>query len=80
MKKKINCTFPQEIIGEPLLYNLSRDFDVVPNIRGASVTDDSGFLALELDGEEQAIELAVTYLRERGVTVEIGASRGASAG
>ncbi len=38
MKIKIYCTFPQVIIREPLLYNLGRNFNVIPNIRGASVT------------------------------------------
>jgi len=78
MKKKINCTFPQQIIREPLLYNLSRDFTVVPNIRGASVTDDSGFMALELEGEQENIDRAILYLRDRGVRVEVAEERGAS--
>ena len=71
MKKNLNCTFPPETIGQPLLYNLSRDYRVVPNIRGASVTDDSGFLALELEGDEECIGRAIEYLRELGVNIEI---------
>jgi ABC-type methionine transport system ATPase subunit len=70
MKIKIYCTFPQEIIREPLLYNLSRNFNVIPNIRGASVTDESGFMALELEGTESELEGAVSYLKEKGVKVE----------
>ena len=70
MKIKIYCTFPQEIIREPLLYNLGRNFNVIPNIRGASVTDESGFMALELEGREDELASAVAYLKEKGVRVE----------
>ncbi len=30
MKRKLFLTFPQRILGEPLLYTLGRDFKVVP--------------------------------------------------
>jgi len=71
MKIKIYCTFPQEIIREPLLYNLSRSFNVIPNIRGASVTEESGFMALELEGTKEELDGAVNFLKEKGVKVEM---------
>jgi len=43
---------------------------VIPNIRAASITDTLALVAVEIEGEETAIEQSVAYLRERGVRVE----------
>lgn len=66
----IHCTFPKDLIHEPLLYNLGVDFGVVPNIRGATISDDIGLVYLDLEGNEAEVEKAVEYLKERGVAVE----------
>ncbi|MGQ0551833.1 MAG: NIL domain-containing protein [Planctomycetota bacterium] len=66
----VYCTFPKEMIREPLLYNLGRSFKVVPNIRGATISDDIGLMYLELEGPDPEIEKALDYLRTRGVRVE----------
>ena len=71
MKRQIFCTFPQDLIKEPLLFTLGNQFQVVPNIRGASVTDEVAILSLELEGDTQGVESAIAYLKEMGVTVEV---------
>ncbi len=71
MKSRLFLTFPQRILGEPLLYTLGKDFSVVPNIQGASITKDRGLMALELSGEEAEIQRAISYMKEKGVTVEV---------
>lgn len=71
MNSRLFLTFPQRILGEPLLYTLGREFRVVPNIRGASITKDRGIMALDLEGEEAEVQRAVDYLRSKGVTVEL---------
>jgi ABC-type methionine transport system ATPase subunit len=70
MKQRFFLTFPQQILGEPLIYTLTRDYDVVPNIQGASITEQTGMMALELTGEPDCIERAVAYLRSRNVAVD----------
>ncbi len=70
MRRKIFCTFPQQLIKEPLLYNLGKNFKVIPNIRGASVTEDLALMALELEGDEEEVTRAVDFLVEKGVKVE----------
>ncbi len=67
---KFYLTYPQRLVREPLIYHLSRKFDVVFNVRGASVNEEIGIIALELDGDADVIEAAVAWLREQGVTVE----------
>jgi L-aspartate semialdehyde sulfurtransferase ferredoxin len=69
--RKFFCTFPQELISEPIIsHTLGEKFGVVPNIRAASISDNLALVAVEIDGEQDAIDLAVAYLRERGVRVE----------
>ena len=70
MKRKIFCTFPQALIKEPLLFTLGTRFQVVPNIRGASVTEELAILSLELEGEDASVIAAIEYLIEQGVKVE----------
>ena len=69
-RQKFYLTYPQRLVREPLIYHLSRKFDVVFNVRGASVNEEIGIIALELDGAPDVVEAAVTWLREQGVTVE----------
>jgi ABC-type methionine transport system ATPase subunit len=69
--RKYFCTFPQHLISEPIIsHTLGSKFKVIPNIRAASITDTLALVAVEIDGEDDAIERSIEYLRERGVRVE----------
>ena len=72
VKKNIHFEFSQELVRRPLLYQLNRKFDVIINIRGASVTDEGGFLALELEGDVAEVERVMNYLKDQGVEVADG--------
>ncbi|MBL8862963.1 MAG: NIL domain-containing protein [Planctomycetes bacterium] len=68
---KYFCTFPQELISEPIIsHTLGEKFGVVPNIRAASITDTMALVAVEIEGEEAAILASVNYLKSRGVRIE----------
>ena len=69
-RAKFYMTYPKKLVREPLIYWVSRKFDVITNIRSASVSEEIGIIALELDGTPDAIEAAVAWFREQGVTVE----------
>jgi ABC-type methionine transport system ATPase subunit len=71
-KKNIHFEFDQDLVREPLLYKINRSFDVIVNIRGASVTDQGGFIALELEGEQSEINRVLEYLRGQGVKLGEG--------
>ena len=68
--KKVFLTFPQKIIKEPIVYTIGHKYQVITNIRGASVTDEVGLVALELVGDPVEIDKAIDYMREAGVKVE----------
>jgi len=63
-------TYPKELIQEPLIYNIGRNFNVATNIRQATVSETIGLVALELDGESEDIDKAIEYLTAKGVKVE----------
>jgi ABC-type methionine transport system ATPase subunit len=68
---KYFCTFPQDLISEPIIsHTLGDKFGVVPNIRAASITDTMALVAVEIEGDEAAINSSVAYLKQRGVKVE----------
>src|SRR5438034_7647325 len=56
---RLRLTFPTELIQEPIVYRLVKDFDLVINIRRADVKADHGWIALELEGDEGALERGV---------------------
>jgi ABC-type methionine transport system ATPase subunit len=69
-KRRVMFTFPAELIQEPIIYNLGRQFDVVTNIRRADVSEDKGWVALELEGEEENIEQGIAWVTAKGVRVD----------
>ncbi len=70
MKERFYLTYPPALITQPLIYLLIKKFDIIPNIRGANVSDEMGLLAIEMEGTQSDIDQAIAWLREQGVTVE----------
>jgi molybdopterin converting factor small subunit len=68
--RKLYLTFPQELIREPIIFRVGHDFKVVTNIRGASVSDNIGFVAIEIEGEAAELDRAVAWLKKKGVKIE----------
>ncbi len=62
--------FPPQLITRPLLWELCKEFQVVTNIRQASVTDEVGIVSLSMDGEAEEIAKAVAWLEAAGVRVD----------
>jgi L-aspartate semialdehyde sulfurtransferase ferredoxin len=70
VRGKLYLTYPEKLVKAPLIYQMSRKFDLVFNVRSASVSEEIGIIALELDGRQEEIEAAVEWFRAQGVTVE----------
>lgn len=62
--------YPAKLITRPVLYELGHDFDVVTNIRQASVNSEVGVVSIELEGERAEIKRAIIWLEELGIKVE----------
>ncbi len=69
-KRRVMLTFPEELIKEPIIYNLGQQFKVVTNVRRADISEDRGWAVLELEGDEQDIELGITWVISKGVRVD----------
>jgi hypothetical protein len=63
-------TFPRDLIKEPIIYQLSHKFEVVTNIRRADVSEDRGWVVLELEGVDKEIEAGIAWVKEKGVRVD----------
>jgi molybdopterin synthase sulfur carrier subunit len=70
LKRRVTLTFPPKLIREPVIYNIGHRFKVVTNIRSANVSENVGWVTLEIDGEEEEYSKALDYLNEVGVTVK----------
>jgi hypothetical protein len=68
--QRVYLSYPPDLIHEPLIYRAGHDFGVVTNIRTATISDDAGLVALELQGEPEEINRALSWFRARGVKVE----------
>ena len=62
--------YPPRLIKKPLLWEVSRRFKIITNIRQASVTDEIGIVCLELDGPRAQVKAAIKWLVKQGVSVE----------
>jgi hypothetical protein len=63
-------TFSSELATEPIIHNLGMQFRLVPTIRRANITEEKGWIALELEGEEEDIEQAIAWVTGKGVRVD----------
>jgi L-aspartate semialdehyde sulfurtransferase ferredoxin len=69
-RQRVKFTFEQQLIKEPLIYELGKQFEIVTNIRRADVTADRGWVILELDGELPEIERGLDWVRSKGVRTD----------
>ena len=66
---RLFVSVPEPLVDRPMIYEVVKRFDVVPNIRRANVEARSGWVILELSGPQDRLDDAVSYLREVGCTV-----------
>jgi ABC-type methionine transport system ATPase subunit len=68
-KSRLHLSFPEPLVERPVIYEAANRFGVVPNIRRANVETHSGWVILELVGDQTAIDDAVNWFSEVGVIV-----------
>lgn len=69
-KKRLWLTYPRKAIQRPVIYEIGHKFDVITNIRQASVTEEVGIVSLELDGDRAEIKKAIQWMEKLGIKVE----------
>ena len=68
--KRVRFTFPEQLIKDPVIYLLGRQFQVITNVRMADVDEKTGWVILELEGEPDEIERSISWAQEKGVRVD----------
>lgn len=70
-RTRLHLTFPQDLMSEPVVHRVGTDFGLVVNIRRANLEEDrGGWMILEVEGEDERIGDAVTWLVGRGLQVD----------
>ena len=69
-KRRAKFTFPTDLITQPVIFDLGRNFQLITNIRRADVREDVGWVVLELEGEEEEIERGLIWVTSIGVRVD----------
>ena len=67
---RVKFSYSVEKVSLPVIDMLSKRFDLVSNIRRADVQDHSGWVVLQLDGEQDDIDAGLEWVREQGVIVD----------
>ena len=69
-KQRVKFTFEEELVKQPVIYELGRKFEIVTNFRRADVGEEVGWVVLELDGEETEIKRGLEWVSSTGVRVD----------
>ena len=62
--------YPPKLIRKPLIWQIGNKFNVITNIRQATVTDEIGIACLEVDGKREDVKASIKWLERMGVNVE----------
>ena len=69
--QRVKFTFPDDLVVRPIINELRRDFDIIPNIRRADIRDYEGWVILELDGMVSEIEKGLLWIDSIGIRVDL---------
>jgi len=69
--KRIVLHFPYKLADQPIVYKLTKDYDLEFNILKASIApEEEGLLVLELSGKGENYKQGIQYLKSVGVKVQ----------
>lgn len=69
-KRRAMFTFNEEQIRDPIIHNLGQQFNLIINIRRADLSEDKGWIVLELEGDEDDIEQGIAWVTSKGVRID----------
>jgi L-aspartate semialdehyde sulfurtransferase ferredoxin len=71
LSRRLFISVGENLVREPIIYQLVKQFDVVPNVRRANVLATEAWVVLELEAQsEKQLQQSIEYLRGIGATVE----------
>jgi ABC-type methionine transport system ATPase subunit len=69
-QERVKLTFPEHLVREPIIGRMVQEFDVMPNIRRASVEEHVGWMICEVTGDGAAVDRALAWLAGLGIQVD----------
>jgi ferredoxin len=71
VSKRIVLTFPHNAVGQPIVYRLVKDYDLIFNILQAKITpQEEGVMVLELKGRKENYADGIKYLTSFGIKIQ----------
>lgn len=72
ISRRVVLHFPKQMIDQPIVYRLSKEYDLVFNILLARIMpNEEGVMVAELSGEDEKYNQGIEYLRDQGVKVQL---------
>ncbi len=71
IERTVRFTYPKNLLNQPLIHGLIRQFNLLTNILEAQVTAQGGYLIVTLRGDERAVQQGLEWMESQGVQVEI---------
>lgn len=68
--RRVYLTFDEATTKRPMIYEVIKKFDVVPNIRHASATEKLAIMGIEFTGTAEQLDNAFAWLRKQNVRVD----------
>ena len=68
---KMELTIPSDLKDEPIIYQISHNFKVIPNIIEASFSTSMGWVILTVEGEQAEIDKLTAFLTQKNITVKV---------
>ena len=66
--RRLILSYPPDVVQEPVIYRLVRDYDLLVNILKARIRpQEGGRLVLDLSGEKDKLDSALNYLTSLGI-------------
>ncbi len=68
--RRVYLTFDEETTQRPMIWELIKKFEVIPNIRSASATEKLAIMAIEFTGAAEQLDAAFAWLKKQNVRVD----------
>ena len=69
LRRRVTLTFLPRMVTEPVVCNIGHQFRLVTSICSANVSENVGWVTLEIDGKEEEYLKALHFVNEVGVSV-----------
>jgi ABC-type methionine transport system ATPase subunit len=69
-RARLHLTFPAHLVTEPIIHRVGSEFGLLTNIRRANLEERGGWVILEVEGDDDRVAAAVTWLADQGLAVD----------